>query len=182
MRTSDLLLHPVRLQIVRAFLGERRLTTSQLRAELADVPVASLYRHIGALVDGGVLEVDSERKVRGATERSYRLVAEAARVTPEDLRAMTPEEHRQGFLTFVGTLIADFDRYVARAQAEGDGIDLARDLVGYRQAALHLTDEETADLARELGEVLAPRLALPPGPGRRRRLLSTILMPADVDD
>lgn len=181
MSTADLLLHPVRLRIVRAFLGDRQLTTAQLRAELDDVPIASLYRHVGALVDGGVLAVVSERKVRGATERTYRLMAEAARVSADELRAMTAEDHRRGFLTFVSLLIADYDRYLDRAEREGE-IDLVRDLVAYRQAALYLSDEETAELARDLGDVLAPRIALPPAPGRRRRLLSSILMPSDVDD
>ena len=43
MASADLLLHPVRLRIVQAFLGDRALTTSDLAAELADVPPASLY-------------------------------------------------------------------------------------------------------------------------------------------
>jgi hypothetical protein len=36
--SADLLLHPVRLRIVQAFLGDRALTTTQLRGELPDVP------------------------------------------------------------------------------------------------------------------------------------------------
>ena len=57
MTTADLLLHPVRLRIVQAFLGDRALTTSDLAAELADIPPASLYRHVARLVDAGVLAV-----------------------------------------------------------------------------------------------------------------------------
>ena len=41
--SADLLLHPVRLRIVQAFLGERALTTTELSAELSDIPAASLY-------------------------------------------------------------------------------------------------------------------------------------------
>ncbi|WP_324273703.1 helix-turn-helix domain-containing protein [Blastococcus brunescens] len=57
MPSADLLLHPVRLRVVQAFLGDRTLTTSDLRAELPDVPTASLYRHVGVLADAGVLTV-----------------------------------------------------------------------------------------------------------------------------
>jgi len=39
--TADLLLHPIRLRILQAFMGDRALTTSQIRSELPDVPVAS---------------------------------------------------------------------------------------------------------------------------------------------
>lgn len=175
MKPSEVLLHPVRLRIVQAFLGDRELTTADLRAELAEVSPATLYRQVAALVDGGVLEVVAERRVRGAVERTYRLRPGAASIDAAAARTMSVDDHRRGFLTFVAGLLADFDRYLDR---EGD-VDLARDLVGYRQAAMHLTDAEAAELVAELGAVLAPRLALAPGEGRTRRLLSTVIMPAD---
>src|ERR1700689_4133268 len=71
MASADLLLHPVRLRIVKAFLGDRALTTAQLAAELDDVPAGSLYRHIALLTKAGVLQVVAERRVRGAVERTY---------------------------------------------------------------------------------------------------------------
>jgi hypothetical protein len=46
MASADLLLHPVRPRIVQAFPGTRALTTSQLAAELDNVPASSLYHHI----------------------------------------------------------------------------------------------------------------------------------------
>src|SRR3712207_4096878 len=92
--TGDLLLHPVRLRIVQAFLGERALTTAELGAELDDVPTASLYRHVALLADAGVLTVAEERRVRGAAERRYRLVLEAASADPA---GMSADDHRRGF-------------------------------------------------------------------------------------
>ena len=173
MATADLLLHPVRLRVVQAFLGERTLTTGELGAELADVPTASLYRHVGLLVDAGVLAVVSERKVRGAAERRYRLVLEAASA---DATGMSAEDHRRGFATFVAALLGDFHRYLDRA---GSSPDLAADGVGYRQAALWLDDDEFAELLGELRALVAARTALPQRDGRRRRIISTVLMPGD---
>jgi hypothetical protein len=120
-----------------------------------------------------VLEVTEERRVRGAAERTYRLRVQAASVGPEQAAELTPEQHRQAFTTFVAGLLGDFDRYLAR----GD-IDLGRDLVGYRQTAVHLTDAELLELVHEIGAVLDRYRALPPE-GRTRRLLTTILLPAD---
>ncbi|MBB2903622.1 hypothetical protein FHR75_004465 [Kineococcus radiotolerans] len=172
MKPSDVLLHPLRLRIVQAFLGDRTLTTGELREELADAPSATLYRQVGVLADAGVLEVVGERKVRGALERSYRLRTGAASVGAQDAAAMSVEEHRQAFTMFVLALLEDYERYLAR----GD-VDLARDLVGYRQAAMHLSDAELRDLLDDLAGVLRPRLELPPAPGRTRRRLSTVLLP-----
>jgi DNA-binding transcriptional ArsR family regulator len=171
--TADLLLHPVRLRIVQAFLGERTLTTAELGAELDDVPTASLYRHVGLLLDAGVLTVIEERRVRGAAERRYRLVVEGASADPA---GMSADDHRRAFATFVAALLADLDRYLDRA---GDAPDLAADGVGYRQAGLWLDDDEFAGLLSDLREVVGARMALPQRVGRRRRILSTVLMPGD---
>ena len=175
MRPAELLLHPVRLRIVQAFLGDRTLTTNDLRSELDDVAAATLYRHIAVLADNGVLQVIEERKVRGTFERTYRLQPKSASVSAEDAAAMTMQEHRHGFLTFIAAVLANFDHYIDRGDA-----DLEHDLVGYRQAAMHLTDDETRDLVQDLRSVLEPRMALPAAEGRRRRLLATILMPGDT--
>jgi hypothetical protein len=174
--TADLLLHPVRLRIVQAFLGDRTLTTTDLRSDLTDVPVATLYRHVGLLADAGVLSVVGERKVRGAAERSYRLVLEGASVSPDDAATMSAEAHRRAFTTFVASLLGDFDRYLDRA---GDVPDLLRDGVGYRQAAVWVTDEEFDGLVAELAAVLKARMANRPDGARRRRLVSTVHLPAD---
>src|SRR4051794_33721767 len=109
LRPADVVLHPVRMRIVQAFLGDRQLTTGELRAEVTDVPSATLYRQVAALAQGGVLEVVDEQRVRGAVERTYRLRTGAAHVDADAARQMTVEEHRQTFLTFALGLLADFD-------------------------------------------------------------------------
>jgi hypothetical protein len=176
MASADLLLHPVRLRIVQAFLGDRALTTSDLRAELADVPPASLYRQVARLVDAGVLMVVAERRVRGAIERTYVLRLVATVIGLDQLAEMTADDHRQAFMAFVAGLLGDYDRYLAR----GD-IDLVRDGVSYRMAALWLDDVEYAGLLRDIARVLQPRLAHQPAPGRKRRILGSVLLPGDED-
>ncbi|MGY1609729.1 helix-turn-helix domain-containing protein [Geodermatophilus sp. SYSU D00700] len=179
MATADLLLHPVRLRVVQALLGDRTLTTGELHAELPDVPVATLYRHVGVLADAGVLEVVAERRVRGSTERTYRLVVTAASVGPAEAAAMTSDEHRRAFGTFVAALLADFDRWVARAADAPGGPDPARDGVGYRMTGLWLDDDEFAGLLDDVRAVLRARLGNEPGGDRRRRLVGTVFLPGD---
>ena len=165
---ANLLLHPIRLRIIQAFLGDRALTTSQLSAELLDVPPGSLYRHVGLLVSAGVLGVAAERRVRGTVERTYMLRVGAAQVDP----AMTLEEHRRAFMTFVAGLLGDFDRYLALGQP-----DLVRDGVGYRLGALWLSDAEFNEFAQDLALVIQPRMANAPSPERRRRIVAGVVLP-----
>ena len=174
MTSADLLLHPVRLRILQAFLGDRALTTAHLRAEMPDVAPASLYRHVALLVDAGVLSVVGERRVRGAVERTYVLRVAAASVNLDELERMSREDHRQLFMAYVAGLLGDFDRYLER-----EDIDLLRDGVSFRLAGLWLDDAEFAELVRELIRVIQPRLANAPKPGRRRRILGTVLLPGE---
>lgn len=172
MASVDLLLHPVRLRIVQAFLGDRALTTSTLSAELADIAPASLYRHVARLVDAGVLAVVAERRVRGALERTYVLRLSAAQVGLDELDTMSADDHRQAFMAFIAALLGDFDRYLA----QGD-IDFVRDGVGYNLGAYWLDDAEYAEMMQEVNRVLQPRAANPPASGRKRRILGSVLLP-----
>ena len=177
MTSAELLLHPVRLRIVQAFLGDRALTTAQLRAELSDVPTASVYRQVARLVEAGVLSVVAERRVRGAVERTYVMRAAAARISAGELAKMSPDEHRQAFLAFVAGLIGDAERYLARPD-----VDPLRDGASYNMAALWLTDHELLEFARELYTVVQPRAANGLKPGRNRLLFATVLLPTDAAD
>jgi Helix-turn-helix domain len=172
MASADLLLHPVRLRIVQAFLGDRALTTSQLAGELDDVPAGSLYRHVALLTRAGLLQVVAEKRVRGAVERTYTLRLPAAQIQPDEAAAMSADEHAQAFRAFVAGLLADFDRYLAAGQP-----DPVRDGASYRMGALWLTDAEFLEFARDLAAVVQPRMANAPGQGRRRRILYTVVLP-----
>lgn len=172
--TADLVLHPVRLRIIQALLGGRRLTTAQIAKELDDVTTATLYRQVAILAGAGILEVVEERRVRGAVERTYELRVEASQLTPEELGRMTADDHRHAFAAFVSGLLVSFDAYLGH----GD-VDLIRDGVGYRQNAMWLTDEEATELVSEMRASFARRLQNGPAAGRRRRLLSTVLIPTE---
>lgn len=173
MASADLLLHPVRLRIVKAFLGDRALTTGQLAAELDDVPAGSLYRHVALLTDAGILQVVAERRVRGTVERTYTLRMAAAQIHPGEALAMSLDEHAQAFMAYIAGLMGDFDRYLASSPA-----DPIADGASYRLAAMWLSDAEFAEFVRDLVTVVAPRMANAPSPGRRRRMMYNVLLPA----
>ena len=168
---ADVLLHPVRLRIVQTLAG-RRLTAAAIAEALGDVPQASLYRQINTLLDAGVLAIAATRPVRGATERVYVLVEGAASLAPEDLANAGREDHLRYFTIFVAGLIGDFARYL-----DSGGPDLLADGAGYRQVPLELTDQELAELSGRINAAVAPALHNTPGPGRRRRMLTSVLIP-----
>jgi DNA-binding transcriptional ArsR family regulator len=174
MATLDLLLHPVRLRILRTFLDGHPATTAQLRERLPDIPHATMYRHVAALATAGVLEVLDEKRVRGTVERTYRLSWHHTEIDPADRATMTTDDHRRTFTAFIGGLLADFDRYLTHNPA-----DPTADGVTYQQAALWLTDTEMAELQAEVRATVTTRLGQEPGQNRTRRMISLVTMPTD---
>lgn len=173
---ADLVVHPIRLRIIRALAGGRRKTPLQLAELMSDVPQATLYRHLKKLADAGLLLVVEERPVRGAVEKVYALAEQGGIVTAEDLQQATPDDHMRYFMTFLTGLMSDFGRYLQR-----EDIDLVRDGVGYRQVPLYLTDQEFQQLAMEMTAPVRRALQNEPTPERKRRLLTTIVMPVEEE-
>ncbi|MCC9307959.1 helix-turn-helix domain-containing protein [Kitasatospora sp. RB6PN24] len=175
MDSLELLAHPIRLRIVHAMGGGRLLTTAELCARIPEASKATVYRHIDLLVAGGIMEVAEERRVRGAVERHYRLRQDRALIGPEAVRSATTEDHRRAFATAMTALLAEFNAYLDRPQA-----DPVADQVGYRQHALWLSPVELDELIGEMRAAIAPRLANRPSPERAQYLLSPIHFPLDT--
>ncbi|MFC5950264.1 helix-turn-helix domain-containing protein [Pseudonocardia lutea] len=175
----DLLMHPVRIRVVRALLGGRTRTTGQLRDELPDVPVATLYRQIARLMKGGALEVVDEHRVRGAVERTYALREGVVDVGPEEAAQLTPERAKEALTAFLVALGAGYERFLdGFAEAPET---LAGEVHGFRSAAFWLTEAELAGLVADLREALTPYREHREGPGRRRVHLATVLFPDPQD-
>ncbi|GGP53193.1 helix-turn-helix domain-containing protein [Saccharothrix coeruleofusca] len=172
MDALDLLLHPIRLRIVHVMSDSGTHTTSQVCTRLPDVPKTTVYRHVGLLVEGGVLEVADEQRVHGAVERHYRLRRERYAVDQQAAEAMSLEDHRRGFTAAMAAMIGEFGSYLDR-----DGADPATDGVGYRQGVLWLSREELAEVAEGMRRVYAARAGNGPAPGRAPYLVSAVFFP-----
>ena len=136
------------------------LTTQGLADLLPDVARATLYRHLSILVDGGIIEVVGEQRVRGAVERPYTLRHGSASLLKEDLEAASREDRLRFFASFVASLLDEYARYLRR-----DQIDLAADGVMYREGAVYLSDAEAADVAREMWASFTRRVGNEAAPG-----------------
>lgn len=168
----DVLLHPIRLRIVRAFVGGAELTARDLAQRLDDVPQATLYRHVKQLAEAGALIVTSETPVRGALERTYRLDSNTGKVAPEDIGTIDPETHLKYFSIFLASLLEDFGRYM-----RADDVDVVRDDVHYLQVTFNAGSKEFAGFMKEL-EALIQKFAKH-GPARNQvqRTVSIVTLP-----
>jgi DNA-binding transcriptional ArsR family regulator len=168
---ADILLHPARLRILMAVSG-RQMTPQQIAAVLPDIAQATLYRHINRLCAAGILTVVEESRVRGTVEKVYTVSEAAATLSEAEFAQASHEDHLRYFTAFTASLLSQFRLYLRQ-----EHLDLKADGVGYRTAALYLTDAEFEEVREALRRALKPYLSNTPGPGRRRRLLSTVAIP-----
>jgi hypothetical protein len=160
------------MRLVNALQAGGTLTTTELCALLPDLPKATVYRHVEQLLGGGVFEIESEHRRRGAVERRYRLSRGGALVDAGSARSMTMEEHRGGFTAAMGAILAEFNAYLDR-----DGSSPTEDGVSYRQMTLWLTRSERWRLIDDVTKLLRRALKNQPRAGRAPHLLSTIFFP-----
>ncbi len=175
METADLLFHPVRLRIVQALSDGRALTTSELCARLPDTSQATVYRQVALLAENGMLEVDAERRVRGAVERSYRLHRARAAMDAGEMATLTLEDYRRGFAALLAALLAEFNVYLDR-----DGADPIADSVSTRQFTLWLSEDELAGMRDEMLAAIRSRLDNGPSPDRAKYLFTPIFFPVEA--
>lgn len=149
-----------------ALMG-RQLTTRQLQGLLADVPPASLYRHVRALAEAGVIVCAEQTAVRGTQERVYEVAPDGGLIPEDERQAMTPEDHLSALGNFGTVVTASYRNYV-----EAGGQEPPRALA----TPLYLNDAEAKALQDALNALLRP-LAENPKDGRRRHLFARILLP-----
>ncbi|MGE5155935.1 MAG: ArsR family transcriptional regulator, partial [Betaproteobacteria bacterium] len=114
----------------------------------------------------------SERRVRGAVERTYALRLEGSLLGPAEMAGFSRDDHAHAFGTFVAALLSAYERYLAQPAA-----DPVHDGATYSMNALWLSDNEYAEFLRDVATLVQPRLAYGPEPGRRRRLIASAFLP-----
>ncbi|WP_235548852.1 helix-turn-helix domain-containing protein [Paenibacillus sp. Soil522] len=174
---ADLILHPIRMRIIQAFIAGQKRTTQQLVKQLADVPQATMYRHLNKLLKAGILEVAEENKIRGTYEKVYFLAQGGGDVSPEDLTEKSATHHMELFLKFTASLIGDFSAYVRQ-----EHYHMLKDGISFRQLHAYLSDDEYSHLLQEIREPLQRAANNEPAEGRRRRIISTIVIPEAISN
>lgn len=159
----DLIVHPLRQRIHGALAG-RSLTTEQIAELLDDVPPATLYRHIGVMLQGGLIEVVGERRQRGRTMRVLALRKGAGLLSRDALNPRSAKANTQAVNAFLSNLMAVY----ANALRDPSVTPGDWTLTGYRA---ELTAAEEAALLGRIHTLLDKASRNAPAPGRRRRLL-----------
>lgn len=171
MKKTDLILHPIRLQILSTLSGAH-LSTQEIAERLYNIPISTIYRHMRVLSDANLIKVAETRLVKGTEEKIYQLVS-PAHLGPQDMTNISKEQHTQYFLSYILSLLDDFSRYIEQNPKP----DLVKDFVGYNDLYLYVNEEELKQLGSALQQALAPFAQNEPVHGRHLHKLSIITHP-----
>lgn len=170
-KKADIILHPIRMRIIKALIRGERMTAQQLQEELKDVPQATLYRHLKKMTDSHVLVIVDEIPNRGTLEKLYMLPSKAAEISEEEFTQATADDHFSYFMNYVATLIGGYERYL------NQDYDLFKDGVSYRQYVAYLSEEENIELLYAIRDLIVKAMQNEPSPTRKKRSISVIDFP-----
>lgn len=170
--TINGLLNPVRMRIVMMFLDNSLHTIGDIKDSVKDIPSASLYRHINRLLDDDIITVVSEKKKRGAIERTYQLKNNPLEQLNRFATKGSKDDMREVFYMFAMTLVMNFNSYV-----EASDVDFVRDSVGYRSYPLYLSDNENESFLGEFKSLLNKYVKNTPNEERKLRQFSFVYTP-----
>ncbi len=162
LQTNEILMNPIRTRIVQYFLTHDTATSTEVVSELSDIPRATLYRHITVLEENEILTIVNRTKIRGATERTFRLNRE---------KLSTGGDASQNAFSILMGLYRDFDRYFA-----SESPDPVRDMILLKSFDLMLSDREYNAFLMEMLELIHSYAGRDPE-GRTARCLSMISSP-----
>jgi len=164
--------NPTRSKIfLEIFTGEQ-ITAKKLLEKLPDISQPTLYRHIKAMLDDGMIEVVGEKKIRGVVEKSYSAKFDWA----ADMERIVTENDGPGFmqifLQYITGVINEFRTY-----CESDNVDIVGDGAGFSVAPICATDEEFQDAMMKIGEIIQSLITATPTEGSKLRSLYMVIVP-----
>lgn len=124
MNKTEILIHPVRLNILQYLSIHQKAATSEIVTLLPTVSKASIYNHIKLLEQNQIIEVVQENRIRGTIEKIY------------SLKKVTKNNDFNAILTFVLSLLSDFQKYYEKEN------DPTKDMLFAGRDCLLLTDDE----------------------------------------
>lgn len=117
-------MHPVRMKITQALLrnkeqGLEGLTPLEMVRILEDVPQATLYRHLQALLDANIIRVFKEEKVRAVSEKYYEVNENELKLNQSEWEHYSKDEKLDYFTFYQLLLKSHYEAHLNKKENEG---------------------------------------------------------------
>src|SRR5699024_7411937 len=148
---AEVLLHPVRMKIIRTLMkyNKEGLTPLDMVKIIQDVSQATLYRHIQKLADANIIRVLKEEKVRAVTEKYYVVNTEETNMSPQEWEAYSIEEKLYFFFKFQIILFNQYQTYLNNIKR-----DNIKDSSTLTVVDIQLDDQTFQDFQADLNDLM----------------------------
>lgn len=168
----DHLTNPTKAKIFFEITLNEQLTAKKLLEKFSDIAQPTMYRHLKAMLNDGIIKVTGQKQIRGAVEKSYSvnndLVMDIQRIIEEN----DGNGYLQLFVQYMMGLMGEFKAY-----SESENIDILNDGSAFTTAPIYATSEEILEAMTKISEIIQPLMANQQTPERRLHNLCTILTP-----
>jgi len=166
------LTNPIRARIFFEIYAGEQPTAKKLLEKFPDITKPTLYRHLKAMLDAGIIKVAGEKHVRGVIEKSYAVNTEMGADIGRIVEENDGDGYFQLFTQYIMNIMSEFKAY-----CESGNIDIAGDVSGFSTAPIYATKEEVVEALQKISEIILPLVNNEPAPGRKLRNLCTIIIP-----
>jgi len=166
------LTNPIRARIFFEIYAGEQPTAKKLLEKFPDITKTTLYRHLKAMLDAGIIIVAGEKQVRGVTEKSYAVNTDMGADIEHIVENNDGDGYFQLFTQYIMNIMSEFKAY-----CNSDNINIVGDCSGFSTAPLYATKEEVVEALQKISEIILPLVKNEPAPDRELHNLCTIIIP-----
>ncbi|GAB2567462.1 helix-turn-helix domain-containing protein [Gracilibacillus alcaliphilus] len=149
---------------------EDGLSIMQLNQLLEDIPQATLYRHVNAMFEDGLLNIVRKKKTRSGEENFYAIKTKAYKIGEEEWNRASYDE-KVNFITY-------YFMYVLNAyQNYHQTIDDKKDQSTFSISKLHLGEAEFENFQADLNHLLTKYYNQSQNKSDKERTVSLVIIP-----
>ncbi|MFD9625686.1 helix-turn-helix domain-containing protein [Peribacillus muralis] len=149
---AEVLMHPVRIKISQVLMRnkEHGMTPLEMVKTIEGVPQATLYRHIQAMLDAGIIRVIKEKKVKSVSEKYYALNEMEATIHAEDWKKASTEKKLDYVSLYQLSLMTQYQSYLKKLEEQNGKEDRAT----FSIVELKLAEDRYMQFQNELNELM----------------------------
>ncbi|MFC4712066.1 transcriptional regulator [Planococcus dechangensis] len=169
----DLFKNQVRFKIALELIDvDEGLSILQLNKILKEVPQATLYRHMNAMLEDDLLKIVGINRSGKVEEKLYALNTQAYKVSQEDWQSATYSERIRFITYYFMYIIQNYKNYHERIVGEQ-----AQDQSTFSFVKLNLTDDSFDDFQSELSTLMKKYYAVGESEDATDRTVSVVIIP-----
>jgi len=153
-------------------IAKAEQTVKTLLQTLPEISQPTMYRHIRALLDSGLIKIVGEKQVRGVIEKSYGINEDGVQEMQRIVEENDGTAYYELFIQYIAGVAQQFEAY-----SHVENINIIEDLSAFAMAPFYATKEEVMETLGKLAEIIQPLLANEATPERQLRSFCTILTP-----